>query len=68
MSLVDLVDNTITDKNQAYVYKYEPGLPRGHTYLPLYEELFNKKKGNGDKYIGDRRSTRGQYKIMGRLF
>jgi len=44
MSLVDLVDNTITDKNQAYVYKYETGLPRGHTYLPLYEELFNKKK------------------------
>lgn len=32
MSLVDLVDNLRTDKNTS------------HSYLPLYEELFSKKK------------------------
>lgn len=32
MSLIDLVDNSKTDKNTI------------HSYLPLYEQLLNKKK------------------------
>ena len=39
MKLIDLVDNELTDKNQAYS---SPG--SGHTYLPLYETLMKDKK------------------------
>ena len=51
MSLEKFYNKKFCDKNQAYVDKYPNGKPKGHTYLPLYEELFHKKKSTAEKIL-----------------